>query len=284
MVLQMWAETGAVGATLLVLLIAATLFRLLQAVKPQNAEEIGQMQKPIIASAVGAAFLVLCLDGMMTFPLELPSLLMLFFLLIASTSYLALKAENVVDVILPVGPTSLESIESAGRFGQCRFALKDMRRPVAAEIELRLPKILQIFIFAVALLGAAFFMHWSWRLIVADASFLKAKQTFSIINRTPPDQVRREVVEYTLHHALHAVRIAPRHHDAWGVAGQMQMRLGQPEAALNSFEHVFKRLDSREYYLHRFRANQALGRNDEAMRDLEIYQSRLPKTNMVPKE
>ncbi len=277
MILQVWAETGAVGATLLVLIVAATLFRIFQAAKPENAEEIGEEMRPILACAMGAGFLVLCLDGMMTFPLQLPTLLMLFFLLIASTSFLAFKPENVVDVILPLGRSSLESTGTGGRFGHCRFAMKDMRKPVGVEIELRLPKIFQAVVLILAFVAGAYFMVWTWRLIVADASFLKAKRTFSLINRTAPEQVPREALEYTLRNALEAARAAPRHHDAWGVAGQMQLRLGQPQAALDSFEHVFRRLDSREYYLHRAQGYQALGRDEEALRDYGIYQSRLPE-------
>lgn len=298
--LQTWVELGPVGAFLLVAMVAAAFRELRRRFSRKRRAIRGRDPLGEWMGLGGmAALLVLCLSSIMSFPLELPTTLMLFFALLP-VGFMLGEKERQREYSLP--PVIFE-----GSWTSATIHMGDMQRPKALGLSLDIPDERRRFLVIAAgilLLGIAIQLV---RPVVADWKYYRARRLDAAVmgplSNTQSAYGRRLALEGAsgearqayddflansmsyraqLSHSgsedyyLSALGWWPRHHDCRSRYSEYLLLTMQHEACLVQMDILMKRLNSSELYLRRGLAYLGADMPGEAQVDFQTFVKRLP--------
>jgi len=271
-ILETWAELGPIGALLLVWMVWSAFAAL-----GRVARRARGWKKPFDAwvawGAIGALS-AWCLDSMMTFPLLLPDLTLLFCCL--------LPLGALLDRGDPEGRGAFVLPSVTFERGWLRGSVesRDMRQIEALRFWLEGPRWgAGIGIFGIIVL-AGFCAWFSGRPVVSDVRYKQAREREEARDRalTQGDKTRAAALDAEAD-ALYrtALTLWPDHHDCRSAYTRYLLDAKRYEECLDNLARVFERLDSWELYERHRNACVGLGLQMEAQRDNRIILKRMAK-------
>lgn len=254
--LQTWAELGVVGLFLLFALIAASAFT---AVKRMQNEP---RTNAVILALVVAAMAAQLVQMQMSFPLQLPTSMVAFFVLLSLPEVLPARGAAaggifMVPVEYETGPVRLQ------------VRLENMQTPREAGLSLAdgIPAKGAIVGVAVLLFG---WVAWeSARPLRGDVAYRPAREAFLELSRMPggatPSAWRGETAQRAEAAARAALAVWPNHVDCRSALSDLLVRQQLWAEALPEIERVARSLNAIEVPMRRALALDGLGRRDEAL-------------------
>jgi len=218
------------------------------------------------------ALATLCLDSMMTFPLQLPALILLLFAILPLGAMLGSAAGDAKGFQMP--PLVLQ-----GRWGQTVLHLRGMKRIVAISASLLVPRGVATALVVLLLLGGATGIWLLWRPLRSDVAYRRAHDTRLLALGAARQGISGSAQALSSEaDSLYqrALSLWPRHHDCRSEYSQFLLENGRYDECIEHLAIVFQRLDSRELYARRRDAYLGLGLKALAKRDDATYWSRVP--------
>lgn len=246
--LQEWAETGIVGLALLVAVIGAAFYLYARRIR-----DSGFGNSVLLASGM-AVLAAWCIQGMMTFPLQMPAGTLVFVLAISLPAALEQRGDGVMPLRMPVsrGWGPLEAV----------VTLENLHRPTDLGFQVRVPRAVGVAALGVFLALACWAGWHATRFVRADVAYNAVYRG----TRGPWSALSGTEAPRLLDLADRCLAIDPRHVDCRAERVKLLMRLGRWEEALTENQAVRERLNATEVYIREAQALQALGRETEADR------------------
>lgn len=258
--LETWSELGIAGAFLLILLVAMSI--------KQHWDRLEALPGPgnrVILSLSLAAITALCLQSMMNFPLQLPTSLALFAMLLCVPFLLPAKGGEQRDLYVPV----------ERHYGSVALGIRMKNMAFPTEVSLRWVgegRAAMAAGAAVMLLPAVVAAWISLVPLRADIAYREVRE---LKLRADARGLTEESAERIFQGAGRVLAIWPGHVDCRSAYQDALLERGRYTEVVEQTPKVLAKLNAIEVYVRRARALEALGRPGEAASDWdEIFRRR----------
>jgi O-antigen ligase len=238
--LQTWAETGIVGAFLLVMLVGSAFWSIAR--RMQSARGGNE----VILATTAAMLTAWCVQAQFSFPLEMPVASFVLMALLGIPVLLPQRGTEGADLMVPA-----ERSYPGLRLG---VVLRNMATPAELSVALELPRPLRVAVAALAV-SAGFFV--AWRAQAPLRASIAYRPVYEM--RHAPDIASGPTLDRFTRLASEVLVIDPRHVDCRSALSDVLVRAGRWEEALRQLDLVRLQLNATEVHLREAIAREALG-------------------------